>query len=144
MRFLKYIVVLVLSLSGCNSFNTTMERQNHPDGKYDREHSIRSYLPKNGKSPRNGSSDKSSDGSKTPDDKPLCPHEKFTPLPPPPPIPFEALKKIAPDDKDALNKLLADHVDDLRKYVTAIRTQNERQRRHYEYECHKWQTTHNQ
>lgn len=141
MRFIRYTIVLVIGLTGCNSFNTyDVAVPNHHQTIKTTD--IPGLIAKGLEAEENPASGAVTSQPEL--DKTLCPQIKLTSLPPPPPLPVEELKKISPNDKDAINQLLADHVDALRKYISDQRTQDAAQKRKYLLECRKWQQLHSQ
>lgn len=149
MRFFKYVIAFSVGLSGCGSFNVydPASTKNGPSAHHE---TPRHFWP-------SAQDDEAAKALSDADAPPppivvthdeagrvLCPLGHFTALPPPPPLPIDQLRQLSPQDKDALIRLLTDHIDQLRQYSLRVRDLNERQRHNYAYECRKWLIAHGQ
>lgn len=154
MRILKYAIVLAIGLSGCNSFNTYDQTARH-QGERDRtQHQQKKKEDKGLLSFLFGSDDSSNDSSDTAATQPvpirdengklLCPVEKFTNVTGMPTLPTDQLKQLGPNDKDAIIRLLTNHIDELRRYGKRVQDQQNAEHRRYINDCRQWVLQHQQ
>jgi len=159
MRSLKYAVVLAIGLTGCNSFNT-YEPPHGPRGRSEIQQDNQKKKEDKGffSFLFGGSDDQQASDAEVAqpastaiviaiqDERGnyLCPVAKLNVTPPPPEVPVDQLRQLAPTDKDAIIQLLTNHIDEMHKYATNVRNREEQQRKRYAAECRKWLILHQQ
>lgn len=153
MRFLIYATVVAIGLSGCNSFNTYDQTARHQgqqeksQKKKKEDKGLLSFLFGSDDSSDSQPSDQQTTTSVAVRDengKLLCPIEKFTNVGNMPALPTDQLRQLGPNDKDAIIRLLTNHIDELRQHGRKVQDQQNAEHRRYINDCRRWLLQHQQ